>query len=108
MSLLPDRRPAPVDPADRSVTLPSPQKPSRLGSFEVVWQFWKDYGEKVAHYQAGLLLAAIYYLVAAPTALLGRLAGHRFLPNLPSTAPTFWYDTDMGRASDPQQYLRQF
>lgn len=102
-------RPAPIDITGPSVALARPaKKRSRLGPFEVVWQFWKDYAEKIAHYQTAVLLAAIYYLIAGPTALLARLTGHRFLPERPPAAPTFWYDSDMGRPADPGQYLKQF
>jgi hypothetical protein len=102
-------RPAPGDVHGASVTIAPAVKRSRLGPFAVVWQFWKDYGELIAHYQTGLLLTVIYYLVAGPTAILARITGHQFLPHLARSAPTFWYDAEMGRpTADPRQYLKQF
>lgn len=101
-------RAIPIDVVGPSVALASTKKRSRLGPFEIVWQFWKDYAEKIAHYQTALLLSIIYFLIAGPTALLARLTGHRFLPDRPQSATSFWYDTDMGRPADPQQYLKQF
>jgi len=101
-------RATPIDVTGPSVMLATTHKRSRLGPFEVVWQFWKDYAEKIAHYQTAFLLTLIYYVIAGPTALLGRLTGHNFLPERPHSAATFWYDSDMGRPADPQQYLRQF
>lgn len=101
-------RAAPAELAGPTVTLASTRKRSRLGPFEVVWQFWKDYAEQIAHFQTALLLTIIYYIIAGPTALLGRLTGHQFLPERPASAATFWYDSDMGRPADPQQYLKQF
>jgi hypothetical protein len=101
-------RPAPADLAGPTSTMVAVKQRSRLGPFEVVWQFWKDYAEQIAHYQTAVLLTIIFYGIAGPTALLARLAGHRFLPELPRSAATFWYDTDMGRPADPGQYLRQF
>jgi hypothetical protein len=104
-------RPAPADLTQQGTT-PAAAKRSRLGPFAVLWQFWKDYAEKIAHYQTAVLLTIIYYLIAGPTALLARLVGHRFLPQLPGSAPTLWYDTEMGTsaagAADAQQYLKQF
>jgi len=73
-----------------------------------LWQFWKDYAERIAHYQTALLLAIIYVFIAGPTALLARLVGHRFLPNLPTGATTLWHDAVMGRSSTPADYRRQF
>ena len=108
MAVSKNGRPAPADITSPSITLASARKGSRLGPFELIWQFWKDYAEKIAHYQTAVLLSLIYYLVAGPTALLARLTGHRFLPQLPKSAPTFWHETDMGRPADPQQYLKQF
>ena len=110
MTANPNGRPAPADVTGPATTLAAHrrERPPRLGPFEVVWQFWKDYAEKIAHYQTAVLLTAIYYGIAGPTALLARLVGHRFLPQKPSNADTFWYPTEMGRFKDPQEYLRQF
>jgi hypothetical protein len=80
----------------------------RQGGWAFLWQFWKDYAERIAHFQTAVLLAIIYLLIAGPTALLARLVGHRFLPQLPRGADTFWHEAIMGRSTESAEYRRQF
>jgi hypothetical protein len=83
-------------------------RPKKRREPSLLWQFWKDYAEKIAHYQTAALLAIIYIFIAGPTALLARLVGHRFLPHLPTGADTFWHEAAMGRPTEPAEYRRQF
>jgi len=65
----------------------------------VIWDFWKAYAEKIGHYQTLAVLAIIYCIVVGPIWLVGRITGHRFLPQFAAKAPTFWHPASMGRAS---------
>jgi hypothetical protein len=99
----------PVPPGDmvlsQATILPGKR---RQGGWAFLWQFWKDYAERIAHYQTAVLLAIIYLFIAGPTALLARLVGHRFLPQLPDNADTFWHEAIMGSSTEPAEYRRQF
>ncbi|MGI8587135.1 MAG: SxtJ family membrane protein [Chloroflexia bacterium] len=73
----------------------------------LVWDFWKAYGEKIAFYQTTVILLVIYTVIVGPIALIGRLTGHHFLPQLPASAATLWHPTSMGRAADLAELKKQ-
>jgi len=73
----------------------------------VIWEFWKAYAEKIAHYQTLVILSLIYVLVVGPIAAIGRLTGHRFLPLDPPAARTFWHPAHMGRIANIAELKKQ-
>jgi hypothetical protein len=65
-------------------------------------------GEGLGWVSTRLILAALFYAVLTPLALVRRLAGRRPMPMKPDpAAATYWTDRD-GRNEDPQSFENQF
>jgi len=77
--------------------------PARLAGLERVWMAVM---RRVAAVNTHVILAAIYYLVVTPFALLGRLIQGAPLPLSPDGSKTYW--EPHASPTDPGSYRRPF
>jgi hypothetical protein len=56
----------------------------------IIWTFWRDYTDLVAHYQSLIWLGLVYVLVVGPTGLTMRLLGKPLLPSTFGHSGSHW------------------
>ncbi len=72
---------------------------------KVLWEKWKQLGFFLARLFGYVLFAVLYVVLFAPVALIAKLLGKHFLPQFPSSTPTYFLPKE--RIKPTLEYLRR-